>query len=806
MSDKYTPVEIESKWQKRWEEEGSFVADDNIKEKKFYCLDMFPYPSASGLHVGHPEGYTATDILSRYKRMQGYNVLHPMGWDAFGLPAENFAIKTGVHPDKSTHENIKTFTRQIKSLGFSYDWNREIDTSSPEYYKWTQWMFLQMYEHGLAYKKKARVNWCDTCQTVLANEQVVNGKCERSQDAVVQKDLEQWFFKITYYADQLIDDLDAIDWPEPIKLMQKNWIGRSEGTEVIFQVKDQTAELKVYTTRVDTIYSAAFMVLAPEHELVDKLTTDEQRTEVDAYVKQATAKTELDRTSLEEKTGVFTGAYAINPVNGEEVPIWIGDFVLAGYGTGAVFGDAHDDRDFAMAKKFNIPLKISIRPKDEVLWKQVKELEVCYTDDGILINSDQFDGLTSSKARVAITAWLEEKQRGQKKINYKVRDWLISRQRYWGAPIPIVYDPEGNPHPVKLDHLPLQLPTDVDYNPKGTSPLGSSDAYKKLAEELYGKGWYFEIDTMDTFVCSSWYYLRYCDPQNTEEFASAEKLKQWLPVDMYVGGAEHAVMHLLYARFFHKALQDFGFIPQEVGREPFIALRNQGMILGEDHQKMSKSRGNVVNPDEVVAEYGADTIRLYEMFIGPFEDAKPWKTDSIKGIYRFLDKVFRLSFKVTDTKVDVETERMLHQTIKQVTADIEGFRFNTAISQMMILTNHLTEQKTLSKETYQVLLQLLSPFAPHLAETLWQELGNTELIMSSTWPQYQAELLIEEKVEVVVQVNGKVRDRITVDIDVDEQSVKDLAEATAGAQRHITDKHIVKIIYVPNKLVNIVVK
>lgn len=802
----YNPQELEPKWQKRWLEDNAFRAKDQDTRPKYYCLDMFPYPSAQGLHVGHPEGYTATDIVSRYKRMHGMNVLHPMGWDAFGLPAENFAIKTGVHPDASTHNNIKNFTRQIQALGFSYDWDREVDTSSPEYYKWTQWMFLQMYEHGLAYRKKAKVNWCNSCQTVLANEQVVDGKCERSADEVVQKDLEQWFFKTTDYADQLLNDLDTIDWPQPIKLMQKNWIGRSEGAEIEFKIKerikDKEVRIKVYTTRPDTLFGGTYLVLAPDHQLVSDLTTPEHQTEVKQYQLEVSKKTELERTSLgKEKTGVFTGSYAVNPANQKEMPIWIADFVLSNYGTGAVFADAHDERDFEFAKKYNIPLCTTLKPKDGSDDSQIRNLDVCFSEKGVLYDSAEFSGLTSEEAIPKIGAKF-----GKLVTNYKMRDWLISRQRYWGAPIPIVYDPDGNAHPVKVEHLPVLLPTDVDYLPKGTSPLGTSESYKARAEELYGKGWHFEVDTMDTFVCSSWYYLRYCDPKNDKQFAAPEKLEQWLPVDMYVGGAEHAVLHLLYARFFHKALQDFGFIPKSVGREPFKALRNQGMILGEDHQKMSKSKGNVVNPDEIVGEYGADTMRLYEMFMGPFEDMKPWQSDSIKGVRRFLDKLDRVQDKVSDCAIDPVTERLLHATIKQVTEQIEQFKFNTAISQLMILTNRFAELDQVPQSAYETTLLLVAPFAPHLAEELWFRLGHKDSVTIQTWPTYDAAKLVSDTMTIIIQVNGKVRDQIQVSAEALEADITAQAQRSVKVVNNIGTQTIRKIIYVPNKLVNIVVQ
>lgn len=788
--EKYEPQKIEPKWQKRWEENAAYSAADTEGDN-FYCLDMFPYPSGAGLHVGHPEGYTATDIFSRFQRMHGKNVLHPMGWDAFGLPAENYAIKTGVHPDESTHKNIENFTRQVKSLGFSYDWSREVDTSSPQYYRWTQWLFLQMYNNGLAERKKAKVNWCDTCQTVLANEQVVDGKCERSKDEVVQKDMEQWFFKTTKYAEQLLSDLDTIDWPEPVKLMQRNWIGKSEGAEIDFAVDGHDGvSIRVFTTRPDTLFGATYMVLAPEHALVEQITTPEQKEAVAAYQEVAAKKNDLERTDLaKEKTGVFTGAYAVNPANDEKIPVWIADYVLATYGTGAIMAvPAHDERDQEFAEAFDLPI-VSV-----------------VTEDGAMHSSGEFDGMDSEEAKQAIT----EKVGGEMKTTYRLRDWLVSRQRYWGAPIPIVYDPEGNPHPVKEEHLPLELPTDVDYNPKGTSPLGSSEAYVQRAEELYGEGWRFEIDTLDTFVCSSWYYLRYCDPQNEDEFASAEALKRWLPVNMYVGGMEHAVLHLLYARFVHKALLSMGHIPEEVGSEPFAALRNQGMILAEDGQKMSKSLGNVVNPDDVIEEYGADTMRLYEMFMGPFADAKPWSTDSIKGVRRFLERVWNLFQHASESgftsEGPEEIEREMHKTIKKVTEDIEGFNFNTAISQMMIFVNTVYgADKQFTQQQAQQFLQLLYPYAPHITEELAEQIGVSQELFSS-WPTYDEAMIVEDTVTIAVQINGKVRGKIELAADATEEDALQATQQEKSVTKHIEGKETVKVIYIPGKILNIVVK
>ncbi|MFA5995144.1 MAG: leucine--tRNA ligase [Patescibacteria group bacterium] len=809
MDNKYQPNIIEPKWQKYWQDNNYYQAADNSTKPKFYCLDMFPYPSANGLHVGHPEGYTATDIFSRYKRMGGFNVLHPMGWDAFGLPAENYAIKTGVDPDTSTHNNIKNFTRQIKALGFSYDWSREIDTSSPEYYCWTQWIFLQMYQHGLAYRKKAHVNWCASCQTVLANEQVVNGACERCKNPVMQKDLEQWFFRITDYADKLLADLDSIDWPEPIKLMQRNWIGKSVGINIDYDLENSDQHITVFTTRPDTNFGATFVVLAPDSKFVQtNLKLFPNYTATASYIEQTVKKTELERISEgKKKTGVFTGSYVINKLNNKRLPVYISDFVLASVGTGAVVGvPGHDVRDFEFAQAMGIEVIRVVVGKDGDT-ATISKREQVQEEQGTMINSDFLNGLDIHVATEKIMDYLEKQGWGKRVTNYKIRDWLISRQRYWGAPIPIVYDPQGNAHPIKEEHLPLLLPTDVDYRPKGTSPLGSSKSYKDLAEKLYGAGWHFEVDTMDTFVCSSWYYLRYCDPHNAKQFADPEKLKQWLPVDMYVGGAEHAVLHLLYARFFHKALQDFGFIPKAVGREPFKALRNQGMILGEDHQKMSKSRGNVVNPDAIVQDFGADTMRLYEMFMGPFEETKPWDPQSIKGMRRFLEKIWNVYQSVKTDNASNTVDLALHQTIKKVTEDIEQFKFNTAISQLMICLNSYAEQPKLQEAQLKIYLQLIYPFAPHLAEELREQKHWSENLFQD-WPKYDETKLVNVSYLMVIQVNGKVRDKIELSAsEVDnEQIIKDKALASNKVQQYISGKEIVKVIVVPKKLVSIVIK
>ncbi len=1038
----YDHKAIEAKWQKRWKDERVFEVDNTVDaEKKKYILDMFPYPSGAGLHVGHPEGYTATDIYSRYLRMKGFSVLHPMGWDAFGLPAENYAIKSGVHPKESTEKNIETFTRQIQSLGFSYDWSREVNTSSPEYYRWTQWIFLQLYKAGLAYKKEAPVNWCDDCQTVLANEQVVDGKCERCGHEVIQKNLAQWFFKITgnssefegdsskktnyvilhgytgspdsdfhpwlkseleargysvqvpllpntdnptvmeqvsyvlenctfdehtivlghslgavvalkvletlnkpiqklvlaagfieaefldkerpfkdtfdwsfdferikknvssyvylqaqndtavpaqqavamqkelgggivsfvaeddhicggqeptvlehvlaeasSYPERLLNNLDTLDWPDPIKHMQRNWIGKSDGAELEFKISNSEFKISVFTTRPDTLFGATYMVLAPEHELVQKLKeTIKNWGAVEDYIKEAQSKSQLERTDLaKEKTGVpLEGVTAVNPATGETIPVWIADYVLASYGTGAIMAvPAHDERDFAFATKYNLPIKNVIEPdlgywksdissiekemqedlnssktpENEAKWqekqdkefesycKDVKEGKIVYPGPGKILNSDIYEGLYSTE-KDAIFQKLKENSLGHSAVQHKLRDWLISRQRYWGTPIPIVYDPEGNPHPVKEEHLPLELPTDVDFKPKGTSPLGSSESYKALAEKLYGKGWYFEIDTMDTFVDSSWYFLRYTDAHNDKVFASPEALQAWLPVDTYVGGAEHAVLHLMYARFFCMALHDLGHLSFE---EPFIKLRNQGLIMGPDGQKMSKSRGNVINPDEVIENLGADTMRLYEMFMGPLEESKPWSTDGIIGVRRFIERVWHAEQFVVETiedkKQSQDIDRGLHQLIKKVQEDIESFGFNTAISQGMIFINMVYKAGAITQAQWDVFLTVLHPFAPHITNELWEKRGHTTLLEKEDWPTYDESLLVEDEVTYVIQVNGKVRANIVAAANASESDIVAQAQAEENVQHQLQDKKIVKQIFVPGKLLNFVVK
>jgi leucyl-tRNA synthetase len=808
--EKYEPKNIEKKWQDAWaEQKGLSEFDNDSSREKFYCLDMFPYPSAAGLHVGHVENYTATDIYSRFKRMNGLNVLHPIGWDAFGLPAENFAIKNGTHPNATTHQNIQNFIKQIKNLGISYDWSREIDTSSPEYYKWTQWFFLFLYKNGLAYKKKAKVNWCDSCMTVLANEQVENGSCERCKNQVLQKDLEQWFFKITdFIEDQdfdgkkingLLSGLDDIDWPSSTKIAQKNWIGRSEGVEFDFEIKDSIEKLKVFTTRIDTAFGITYVVASPEHLIVEKLRDKISNiVEVEEYQKNSKTKTDLERMEAKIKTGIkLEGVEVINPFNGEVVPLFIGDYVLNQYGTGAVMAvPAHDERDFEFAKKYDLPI-IEVVSGGSIL-------ENAFVDDGVLINSGTYSEMTSEQARKNMATWLEKEKIGTTKINYKLRDWLVSRQRYWGAPIPIIYCEACGEVPEKEENLPVLLPTDVDFKPTGESPLVNSKTFHDVACPKCGAKARRESDTMDTFVCSSWYYLRFTDPLNVAEFASKKQLKKIMPVDLYMGGAEHTVLHLLYARFFTKALQKFGYVEFN---EPFLKLRHQGMIMASDGRKMSKSLGNVVNPDDVVAEFGADALRLYEMFMGPLEEMKAWNTQSIIGLKRFLEKVWKLQSKVkTQDAKNNKIQSVLHKTVKKVSNDVENFRFNTAISSIMILVNEMDKQDELLRSDYCMLLVVLAPFAPHIIEEIWSNLGHEESIFLQAWPIYDEKLMQEDEVEIVVQVNGRVRERLIVAADVTEDEVRETALENAKVKIFTDGKEIKKIIFVPGKIINIVVE
>ncbi|WP_280560437.1 leucine--tRNA ligase [Priestia megaterium] len=795
---------IEQKWQKVWEENKTFRTTEDEGKRKFYALDMFPYPSGAGLHVGHPEGYTATDILSRMKRMQGYNVLHPMGWDAFGLPAEQYALDTGNDPAEFTELNINNFRRQIKSLGFSYDWEREINTTDPNYYKWTQWIFLQLYKNGLAYVDEVAVNWCPTLGTVLANEEVIDGKSERGGHPVERRPMKQWMLKITAYADRLLEDLDELDWPESIKEMQRNWIGRSEGAHVHFTIDGYDDTFTVFTTRPDTLFGATYAVLAPEHPFVEKITTAEQKEAVEAYLDQIKSKSDLERTDLaKDKTGVFTGAYAINPVNGERMPIWIADYVLMSYGTGAIMAvPAHDERDYEFAVKFELPIKEVVAGGDVS-----KE---AYTGDGEHVNSDFLNGLDKEEAISNMIQWLQTNEKGEKQVTYRLRDWLFSRQRYWGEPIPVIHWEDGTTTAVPEDQLPLVLPKTTEIKPSGTgeSPLANIDDWVNVVDPETGKKGRRETNTMPQWAGSCWYYLRYIDPTNSEALADADKLKEWLPVDIYIGGAEHAVLHLLYARFWHKFLYDIGVVPT---KEPFQKLFNQGMILGENNEKMSKSKGNVVNPDEIVESHGADTLRLYEMFMGPLDASIAWSTKGLDGARRFLDRVWRLlvddngelSSKVQESN-DTTLERVYHQTVKKVTEDYEGLRFNTGISQLMVFINDAYKVDVLPKQYVEGFVKLLAPICPHTTEELWSKLGHEDTISYEAWPAFDEAKLVDDEVEIVVQINGKVRAKVNVPAEASREELQDIAMANEDVQEFIEGKTVRKVIAVPGKLVNIV--
>jgi leucyl-tRNA synthetase len=791
--NKYNHKEIEQKWQQQWEKLQINKIEDKSKKKKRYVLDMFPYPSGEGLHVGHPEGYTATDIYCRYLRFKGFDVLHPMGWDAFGLPAENYAIKTGTHPREKTKKNITNFKRQIMSLGLSYDWSREVNTTDPEYFKWTQWIFLQLFKKGLAYEAVVPINWCPSCKTGLANEEVVQGKCDRCETGVVKKDMKQWMLKITEYADRLLSGLDKLDWPESIKASQRNWIGRSEGTEVSFSILDTDYSLNVFTTRPDTLFGATYMVVAPEHELVKNLGSRiANKKEVEEYINIAKNKSDLERTDLaKEKAGIeLKGINAINPVNNKEIPIWVADYVLISYGTGAIMAvPAHDERDREFAKQYKLEIiKVVEGGKDEL-----------FTGDGVAINSGEYNGLATVDFKKKITKWLEKNKLGKEAVNYKLRDWVFSRQRYWGEPIPLIHCEQCGIVPLGEKDLPLTLPEIEKYEPTGTgeSPLAGIDEWVNVKCPKCKGDAKRETNTMPQWAGSSWYWLRFIDPDNKKVFADKKKLKDWLPVDMYVGGAEHAVLHLLYARFWNMVLFDLGHVPVE---EPFQKLINQGLILGPDGEKMSKSRGNVVNPDDVIEEYGADTLRMYEMFMGPFEDVKPWDTKGILGIRRFLDKVCQIE--VSSSELNTNEKTLLHKTIKKVGEDIADFKFNTAISAMMVLNN---EVKSFNKEAYEKFLIILSPFAPHLAEELWFKIGHKDSIFKETWPEYDEKLVKDDDFELVFQVNGKVRDKLAVKIGITKSEVEELVKNSEKVQSFLDGKPIKKVIYVPNKLVNIVV-
>lgn len=867
---------IEGQWQKYWETQKTFRAIDGKKldgvqageKPKYYILDMFPYPSGQGLHVGHPEGYTASDIIARYKRMKGFNVLHPIGWDAFGLPAEQYAIQTGTHPAVTTQKNIDNMRRQVKSLGFSYDWDRQVDTTDIGYYKWTQWIFLKLFnswfdedrqkarpieelpipdglseeqreqfinDRRLAYEAYAPVNWCPELGTVLANEEVVGGVSERGGFPVIRKPMRQWMLRITRYAERLLKGLDTVDWPESIRKLQTDWIGRSVGASVDFRVDGHQVVIQIFTTRPDTLFGATYMVLAPEHPLVDTITTDGYRDEVNRYREQAARKSDLDRTDLaKEKTGQFTGAYAINPVNESLIPVWISDYVLISYGTGAIMAvPAHDERDWEFAKTFDLPILPVVEPSSEAAMQTnlgeklraegvhdvpaavasaVKRCEICFVGDGIAINSGSFNGLSTAEFKTKITDWLAERGLGKRAVCYKLRDWLFSRQRYWGEPFPIIHTEDGKTVALSEQDLPLGLPEVADFKPTGTGdpPLAKATDWVNvtLPDGRRGKR---ETNTMPQWAGSCWYYLRYLDPHNDREAFAADKERYWMPVDLYIGGAEHAVLHLLYSRFWHHLLYDLGYVSTP---EPFKKLINQGMILGEDNQKMSKSRGNVINPDKVIADYGADSMRLYEMFMGPLEATKPWSMQGVEGVHRFLNRVWRLVVeedsgkvgdKVQDIEQDEETQRLLHQTIQKVGEDIESFGFNTAISQMMILVNHLSKLPIRPKDAIESLVLILSPFAPHICEELWRRLGHPETLAYETWPAYDPARTRARTVELAVQVLGKIKDRILVAADADAKTIEDAALASEKVRAALAGKPVKKAIVVQGRLVNLVI-
>jgi len=847
MTGIYKFNDIEKKWQKFWEQSGTFKAlDCDDSKPKYYVLDMFPYPSGQGLHVGHPEGYTASDIVTRYKRMKGFNVLHPMGWDAFGLPAEQYAVQTGTAPEETTQKNVDNIRKQIKSLGFSYDWDREVNTTDPNYYEWTQWIFLKFFNsyfdekeqkakpieelpipeglseedrqkfidyNRLAYEAEVPVNWCPALGTVLANEEVVGGLSERGGHPVIRKPMRQWMLRITKYAERLLDDLAEVDWPESIKKLQTDWIGKSIGADVDFKVDGFDENIRVFTTRPDTLFGATYMVMAPEHPLVDVLTTEDKKEAVQKYREEAARKSDLDRTDLaKEKTGEFIGAYAINPVNGEKIPIWISDYVLISYGTGAIMAvPAHDERDFEFATKFNLSIIPVVDPEDSEQSELVSQGKLCFIGDGRAINSGQFDGLTTAEFKEKITDWLQQRGQGTKAINYKLRDWLFSRQRYWGEPFPIVHTEDGRIIGLTEEELPLKLPVVKDYKPAGTGepPLANATDWINITLPDGSKA-KRETNTMPQWAGSCWYYLRYLDPNNGERGWDPDKEKYWMPVDLYIGGAEHAVLHLLYSRFWHKFLYDLGYVTT---KEPFKMLVNQGMILGEDGQKMSKSRGNVVNPDKVINDYGADSMRLYEMFMGPLEAIKPWSMQGVEGVYRFLQKLWRavvekntgkLDKIVQQVQADEATLRLLNQTIKKVGDDIEDFGFNTAISAMMIFVNHLVKLSVIPKTAVEKLVLILSPFAPHIAEELWTKLGHAESLAYESWPEYDKELIKEKEIELAIQVNGKIKDKIVVPADANEEQIKQKALSSEKVTAALDGQEPKKVIVIKSRLVNIV--
>ncbi|MFI5370543.1 MAG: leucine--tRNA ligase [Candidatus Eisenbacteria bacterium] len=814
MSARYPYAEVEPRWQRHWEEHKTFRTREDAGRPKFYCLDMFPYPSGAGLHVGHLEGYTATDIVSRYKRMRGFNVLHPIGWDAFGLPAEQYAMETGIHPSVTTAENIATFRKQMKRAGLSYDWDREVNTTDPEYYRWTQWIFLKLFERGLAYVAEVPVNWCPALGTVLANEEIVNGRSERGGFEVVRRPMRQWVLKITAYADRLLDDLARVEWPTSTYEMQKNWIGRSVGAEVEFPLDGVHGALRIFTTRPDTLFGATYMVLAPEHPLVDVLTTPGRRAAVDAYRAAATHKSDLQRQEeAKEKTGVDTGGHAVNPVNGEKLPVWIADYVLMSYGTGAIMAvPGHDERDWSFASTFGLPIREVVRGGD------VSVAAFSDNESGTIVNSTtpdgsfSIDGLAPREAIARITAWLESRGSGSKAINYKLRDWLFSRQRYWGEPLPVVWV-DGAPVALPEEQLPLRLPEATEIKPSGTgeSPLANLHEWVDTVDPRDGsRRGRRETNTMPQWAGSCWYYLRYLSPRDGTRLVDPERERYWMPVDLYVGGAEHAVLHLLYARFWHKVLFDIGVVSTP---EPFSKLIHQGTVLGEDGTKMAKSVGNVVNPDEMIDRFGADALRLYEMFMGPLEAMKPWNTRGVEGISRFLDRVWRLVVtedgRLSPTIIDEtpagEHLRLLHRTIRKVTDDLDGLRFNTAISQLMVFTNEMTPLTRRSRALIEPFVLLLAPFAPHLGEELWRRLGHPDSLAYADWPVWDPGLVVEDMVTVAVQVNGKLRATLELPRGTGKDAARDAALADDRVRRYVDGGHLEKLVYVPDKLINLVV-
>jgi leucyl-tRNA synthetase len=803
----YDPASIEPRWQQYWDEHDTFAAPDRSDKPKYYVLDMFPYPSGQGLHVGHPEGYTATDILSRFKRLRGFNVLHPMGWDAFGLPAENYAVKTGTHPAITTRNNIATFKRQLKMFGFSYDWNREISTTHPDDYRWTQWIFTLLYKQGLAYEAEVPVNWCPELGTVLANEEVVDGKSEVGGHPVIRKPMKQWMLRITAYAERLLEDLEGLDWPEGIKDLQRNWIGRSEGAEVDFAVAGSERRLRIFTTRPDTMFGATYMVISPEHPWVQELTADAQRDAVTAYCEEAARKSDRDRQVSREKTGVFTGAYCVNPANGEQIPVWVADYVMMGYGTGAIMAvPGQDERDWEFAEAFGLPIIRTVQPPADFEG-------MAFTGDGPAINSDFLDGLGVGEAKARMIDWLVDKGLGERKVNYKLRDWLFSRQRYWGEPFPLLKLADGTVRVLEPDELPLTLPEVEEYRPSGSGegPLATIDEWIHTTDPVSGQAATRESNTMPQWAGSCWYYLRYIDPRNTEAAWDKAKEDYWMPVDLYLGGTEHAVLHLLYARFWHKVLFDLGLVST---KEPFQALRNQGMILGENGEKMSKSRGNVVNPDDVIRDHGADALRMYLMFLGPLDRDKPWNTKGIEGVRRFLDRVWRLYCdnetdellpSVQDVAPDEASLRVLHRCIADVTERTEQLLFNTAISAMMVFVNEMNQQEVRPRAVLEQFVLMLAPYAPHLAEELWRKLGHEGTLTYAAWPALDEQYLVEDLVTYVVQVNGKVRDQLSMPAGSDEATVREAALASEKVQKWLQGKEIRKIIFVQDKILGIVV-